>query len=87
MDDIRLPDRLRLREVRKRIKDLPSQESVDDTSNWENRNVSAPVIDTVNKEQAVRKLDFMGSEKTKLQAVTLNQLKHLKGPNKKKPAK
>lgn len=45
MDDIKLPDLSELRSGRKRSKKLPPQTSAEDTSNWDDRAFSAPIID------------------------------------------
>lgn len=46
MDNTKLPDLDRLRNVKKNLAQLPPQESARDTSNWEDRNFSAPTLDT-----------------------------------------
>jgi len=47
MDNIRLPDLSRLKDIKQRLKELPPQKSASDTSNWENRKIYTPefVID------------------------------------------
>ncbi len=45
MDDIKLPDLSELRSGRKRSKKLPPQTSAEDTSNWDDRAFSAPIIE------------------------------------------
>ena len=45
MDDIKLPDLSELRRGRKRTKKLPPQTSAEDTSNWDDRAFSAPLIE------------------------------------------
>jgi len=44
MDDTRLPDLDRIRDGKEQNKQLPSQNSADDTSNWDDRAFSAPDI-------------------------------------------
>jgi hypothetical protein len=38
---------------------LPPQKSAADTSNWDNRNVSAPIVDIDKRRQSTRSLKFM----------------------------
>lgn len=76
MDDIKLPDLSRLDDVEKRLKSLPSQESVNDTSNWENRNVSAPVINVKTGTKTIRQFDLIQSDK--LDALTIDQIRKMK---------
>jgi len=83
MENVRLPDLSRLKGVKKRLKALPPQESATDTSNWENRNVSAPVIDTKNKKRKIRQLDFILSKEIEL--ITLEQMQKIEKKHKKKP--
>ena len=45
MDDIKLPDLSGVREGRKQPLKLPPQKSAQDTSNWDDRAFSAPLID------------------------------------------
>ncbi|MEK7059691.1 MAG: hypothetical protein AAB971_02965 [Patescibacteria group bacterium] len=45
MDDMKLPDLSELRSSRKRSKKLPPQTSAEDTSNWDDRAFSAPIIE------------------------------------------
>jgi hypothetical protein len=49
MDDAKLPDLSRLRDVHNEPKKLPPQTSAEDTSNWDDRAFSAPHIE-VNRE-------------------------------------
>ena len=46
MEDVKLPDLSRVRDVKQRSKPLPPQKSSTDTSNWDNRNISAPTLNT-----------------------------------------
>lgn len=46
MEDIKLPDLSRIRGTKQDITKLPPQKSAVDTSNWENRNFSAPTLIT-----------------------------------------
>lgn len=45
--------------MKKRIASLPPQSSALDTSNWEGRNVSAPIVDLDKKIESRRNLDFL----------------------------
>lgn len=45
MDDVKLPDLSRLRDVHDEPKELPPQTSAEDTSNWDDRAFSAPNIE------------------------------------------
>ena len=85
MENVKLPDLSRLKGVKKRLKTLPPQESATDTSNWENRNVSAPVIDTENKKRTIRQMDFILSEEIEL--LSLKQLQKIEKDRKQKLAK
>ena len=85
MENVKLPDLSRLKGVKKRLETLPSQESATDTSNWENRNVSAPVIDTENKKRTIRQMDFILSEEIEL--LSLKQLHKIEKDRKQKLAK
>jgi len=42
MNDVKLPDLTKLKNVKKRLKKLPPQISAEDTSNWDKRNISSP---------------------------------------------
>lgn len=59
MDSTKLPDLNRLNRMKKRIASVPPQSSALDTSNWEGRNVSAPIIDLDKKIRSRRHLDFL----------------------------
>lgn len=59
MEDVKLPDLSKLRSVKKRLKDLPSQKSVTDTSNWENRTDTAPYTDKVTKKRKDRDIEYI----------------------------
>lgn len=50
---------------------LPPQKSATDTSNWEKRNVSAPVISNLTKKRTVRELEFMGN-KNRSQVIVID---------------
>ena len=80
-----MPDLSRIKDVKKRLKTLPPQESVTDTSNWENRNVSAPVLDTEDNQHTVRKLDFMRPEER--QSLSLKQMQKIHEDHNKKVSK
>lgn len=59
MNNVKLPDIKRLKAVKQRLKNLPPQKLATDTSNWENRNVSAVTFDSETQKKKVRKVDFM----------------------------
>jgi hypothetical protein len=46
VEDVKLPDLSRVRDAKQRSKVLPPQKSATDTSNWEDRHISAPSINT-----------------------------------------
>ncbi len=46
----------------KRPVKLPPQHSASDTSNWEDRNVSAPTLDKITKKRVVRDVEFIRNE-------------------------
>lgn len=50
---------------------LPTQKSATDTSNWEKRNVSAPVISNLTKKRTVRELEFIGN-KNRSQVIVID---------------
>lgn len=64
MDNSRLPDVNRLRATKDRLSELPDQERAVDTSNWENRDVLAPYLDTKKKKVVDRKIDFIKPDHT-----------------------
>jgi hypothetical protein len=45
MEDVKLPDLSQIRSGERRSKKLPPQSSAEDTSNWDDRAFSAPVIE------------------------------------------
>ncbi|MEO5499482.1 MAG: hypothetical protein ABIR46_03210 [Candidatus Saccharimonadales bacterium] len=55
---------------------LPPQKSANDTSNWDNRNVSAPTLDKITKKRVVRDIEFI-ENKPKPIGLTLAQVKKL----------
>jgi hypothetical protein len=89
MDDVKLPDLKRLREVKQRIKELPPQKSPTDTSNWENRKVPAPFTDPVTKKRSVRELDFiLAADPNNSNLLTIAQAERLeKQKRNKKPSR
>lgn len=74
MENIKLPDLSRLKDVKKRLKSLPPQESAVDTSNWEDRNVSAPMVDIESKKHTVRHLAFI-RQKEMLKDIVLDPVR------------
>lgn len=75
MEDVKLPDIDKLRSVKQRLKKLPPQKSATDTSNWENRNVSAVTFDYETKKRKVRAVDFMMAEQGPPAGLSLDQIK------------
>lgn len=59
MENVKLTDIKRLKTVKQRLKKLPPQKSATDTSNWENRDVSAVTFDSETQMKKVREVDFM----------------------------
>lgn len=59
MENVKLSDIKRLKAVKQRLKKLPPQKSATDTSNWENRDVSAVTFDSETQKKKVREVDFM----------------------------
>jgi hypothetical protein len=59
MEEVKLPNLSALRAAKVRKKHLPPQKSAADTSNWDNRNVSAPIVDIDKRRQSTRSLKFM----------------------------
>lgn len=68
----------------KRAVKLPPQQSATDTSNWEKRNVSAPIISKITKKRTVRELEFMGNKQDNSGMITLAQAKKLEAQNRNK---
>jgi hypothetical protein len=62
--------------TQKRLVVLPPQESATDTSNWENRNVSAPHIDIKLNKRVMRDVEFVEPENDS-NMLTLEQIKKL----------
>lgn len=72
MSNIKLPDLDKLDAVKERMKDLPTQESAVDTSNWEGREITAPVVDVETGEYTVRYIDpMMATGMTDEQAIAI----------------
>jgi len=61
----------------KRPVKLPPQQSATDTSNWEDRNVSAPTISKVTKKRTVRELEFIKSGIDNSNLLTLAQIEKM----------
>lgn len=59
MENVKLPDIKRLKAVKQRLKKLPTQKSATDTTNWENRSVSAVTFDSETQKKKVREVDFI----------------------------
>ena len=76
MEDVKLPDIEKLRAVKQRLKQLPPQKSATDTSNWENRNVSAVTFDYETKKRKVRQVDFLKAKQEPF-GLTLDQVKQV----------
>ena len=62
---------------KKRMVELPPQKSAADTSNWENRDISAVMVNLALKKRIVRDLEFVKPKDDKLQALTLEQIQRL----------
>lgn len=75
MDSTKLPDLNRLNRMKKRVASLPPQSSALDTSNWESRNVSAPIIDLDKKIRSRRYLDFMKETAMDVFGLTEDQVR------------
>jgi hypothetical protein len=69
-----------LAKTHKRSVKLPPQKSADDTSNWEDRNVSAPHIDVTRKKRTVRELEFI-QNKSEPVKLTPKQFEKLEAQN------
>ena len=76
MEDVKLPDIEKLRAVKQRLKQLPPQKSATDTSNWENRSVSAVTFDYEAKKRKVRQVDFLKAKQEPV-GLTLDQVKQV----------
>ena len=87
MDDVKLPDLAKLDATKKRIKKLPPQESANDTSNWEERSISVPVVDIEKKKTVIRQFDLMRAGEAKLDMVTLAQVQEFKKNHSENPSK
>ncbi len=59
MREVRLPDLNRLNRLKKRFKNIPPQQSADDTSNWENRNIKMFKLLVHDNEHAEHYLDLL----------------------------
>jgi hypothetical protein len=77
MEEVKLPKTAALRAAKKRKKHLPPQMSATDTSNWDNRIVSAPIIDFDKKKRSTRGVVFIRNDTKVEGALTPNQAKKL----------
>jgi len=77
MDNVKLPDIKRIKAVKQRLKKLPPQKSAIDTTNWENRSVSAVTFDSETQKKKVREVDFMMAEPLGPVGLTLAQVKQV----------
>jgi hypothetical protein len=59
MRDVRLPDLNRLKTLRKGFKDIPPQQSANDTSNWNDRKIETFKLLIDDKEHAENYLDLL----------------------------
>jgi len=73
MKDVKLPDLSKLKSVKKRLEKLPPQISAEDTSNWENRNISAPSIKAPRRFHMIRSKSN-GDDGSSLTADQLDKL-------------
>jgi len=67
---------------KKHLVELPPQKSANDTSNWENRNVSAVSVNLVAKKRIVRDIEFI--EPKSAQGLTLEQIQRLQAQDRAK---
>lgn len=72
---------------KKRLVKLPPQESATDTTNWENRDISAVTVNLALKKRIVRDLEFVKPKGEKLQALTLEQLQRLQAKEQSKKSR
>lgn len=72
---------------KKRLTELPPQESAADTSNWENRDISAVTVNLALKKRIVRDLEFIEPTSDKLQSLTLEQIQRLQAKEQSKKSK
>jgi len=84
MEDVKLPDLKRIKDVKERLKVLPPQKSATDTSNWENRNVSAVTFDNETKQRKVRDVDFILAEYDKSAMLSIDQVQKIQQNRNKK---
>ena len=59
MRDVRLPDLNRLKNLKKDFKNIPPQQSANDTSNWDNRKIETFKLLTDDKGHAGHYLDLL----------------------------
>lgn len=69
---------------KRRPAELPPQQSATDTSNWENRNVSAPSLDKITNKRIVRDIEFIRPKEEKPQSLTLAQIQRLQAQDRAK---
>lgn len=62
---------------KKRKVELPTQQSANDTSNWENRNISAATLDKTRTKRIVRQVDFIKPTGMEGKVLTLDQVRKL----------
>jgi hypothetical protein len=67
---------------KKPLAELPPQQSAADTSNWENRNVSAISVNLAIKKRVVRDIEFI--EPKKNDGLTLTQIQRLQAKDRAK---
>ncbi len=72
---------------KKRLTELPTQESAADTSNWENRDISGVTVNLALKKRIVRDLEFIRPKGDKLQSLTLEQIQRLQAKERAKKSK
>ena len=68
----------------KRPVKLPPQQSATDTSNWDNRNVSAPTISKITKKRTVRELQFILNKDDKLRNMVIEDPEKLEAQDRAK---
>lgn len=77
MENVKLPDIMRIKAVKQRLKKLPPQKSATDTTNWENRSVSAVTFDSETQRKKVREVDFMKDKGIEGLALTWDQVEQV----------
>lgn len=77
MRELRLPDLNRLKSVKKRFKNLPPQQSANDTSNWDNRDLTTFKFLVDDKERTQYYLNLLHDMDSKRRKRILDMVKEL----------